>query len=292
MTWRRVGFSILVMISLLSCSAISNSDCCTAARRIFDHSVNQRHVQDMTRGEFHKYFKAPGPVVLPVIHVLDATQTCLNIRILIGEGASGCFLINHDFDQDQFLPIIREVRAAFPSLWMGVNFLAVTGRTAFPVLGDLAREGCMIDAYWADDARIDELGQNVEAEEIAKVRSTSGWAGLYFGGTAFKKQRLVAPSHWRDAAREAVPFMDAVTTSGVATGEEADLTKIREFRDAIGDRPLALASGITPDNAREYADVDAFMVATGVNVPGDFYNIDPARLRSLMTITRELGANG
>ena len=245
----------------------------------------------MTRGEFHKLFKAPGPVVLPVIHVLDAEQTARNIRVLIREGAAGCFLINHDFDVETFLPIVRQVRAAFPYLWIGLNFLAVTGRDAFPILGELAREGCPIDAYWADDARIDEHGNNTEAEEIAQIRSASGWNGLYFGGTAFKKQRPVDPAHWQASARQATPFMDAITTSGIATGEEADLTKIKDFRAGIGDRPLALASGITPENARDYKDVDAFMVATGINVPGDFYNIDPARLATLMRITRELGAS-
>ncbi len=245
----------------------------------------------MTRGEFHKLFKAPGPVVLPVIHVLDTTQTAENIRILVGEGAAGCFLINHDFGVEPFLPIIREVRAAWPSLWIAANFLAVTGRDAFPVLGNLAREGCVVDAYWADDARIDETGADPsEAEDIATVRAASNWDGLYFGGTAFKKQRPVDPADWLSAARHAVPFMDVVTTSGIATGEEADLTKIREFRAGIGDRPLALASGITPENARSYADVDCFMVATGINRAGDFYNIDPARLAALMRITRELGA--
>ena len=244
----------------------------------------------MTRGEFHKLFKATGPVVLPVIHVMDAEQTDRNIRVLIREGAAGCFLINHDFGVPEFLPIVREIRARFPTLWLGLNFLAVTGRDAFPVLGDLAREGCRIDAYWADDAHIDEHGQNAEADEIAAIRAASGWDGLYFGGTAFKKQRPVDPAHWQDAAREAVPYMDAVTTSGIATGEEADLTKIEDFRAGIGESPMALASGITPENARAYADVDAFMVATGINIPGDFYNIDPERLAALMRITRDLGA--
>ena len=44
----------------------------------------------------------------------------------------------------------------FPALWLGVNFLAVTGKLAFPVLGKLKREGIAVDGYWADDARIDE----------------------------------------------------------------------------------------------------------------------------------------
>ena len=244
----------------------------------------------MTRAEFHKLFKAPGPVVLPVIHVLETERTLANIDLVIAHGAAGCFLINHDFDVDRFLPILREVRAACPSLWIGANFLAVTGRDAFPQLGALARDGFAIDAYWADDARIDETGRDpAEAEEIARVRAASGWDGLYFGGTAFKKQRPVDPANHQAAARNAVPFMDVVATSGIATGEEADDTKITDFRRGIGDRPLALASGITPANATRYADVDCFMVATGINHPGNFYDIDPERLAALMQVSRDLG---
>ena len=244
----------------------------------------------MNRDEFHKLFKAPGPVVLPVIHVLDTKQTDENIRVLIGEGAAGVFLINHDFGVDGFTPILRETRAAWPRLWMGCNFLAVTGRDAFPVLGDLAREGCPVDAYWADDARIDENGKDAsEAEEIARVRAGSGWDGLYFGGTAFKKQRPVDPGDYYPAAVEATRYMDVVTTSGIATGEAADLNKIEDFRAGAGSTPLAIASGITPENAREYADVDAFLVATGINKDGDFYNIDATRLAALMKTTRDLG---
>ena len=247
----------------------------------------------MKRREFRKLFKASGPVVLPVIHALDNGQVSENIRILVGEGAPGCFLINHDFGVDRFLPIVRETRSAWPSLWMGVNFLAVTGRDAFPVLGGLEKAGCPVDAYWADNARIDETGRDPsEARQIAAVRESSGWPGLYFGGTAFKKQRPVEPAHWQDAAREAAPFMDVVTTSGVATGEEADLQKVREFRAGVGDAPLALASGVTPGNARRYADVDAFLVATGINRPGDFYNIEPARLAQLMRTAREIASHG
>ena len=67
----------------------------------------------MTRDEFHKLFKSPGPVVLPVIHVLDTPRTLRNIRAVIASGAPGCFLINHDFAPDRFLPIIADARAAF-----------------------------------------------------------------------------------------------------------------------------------------------------------------------------------
>ena len=244
----------------------------------------------MNRDDFHTLFNSRGPVVLPVIHVLDTPRTISNVEILLEAGAPGCFLINHDFDVDHFQPIIRDVRERFPSLWMGVNFLAVTGRDAFPILGSLEADGCTVDAYWADDARIDErVAFQAEASEIHDVRRASGWSGLYFGGTAFKKQRPVAEADLGKSAEIATDWMDVVTTSGIATGEEADDTKIITFRDAVGDSPLALASGITPDNASRYAHVDCFMVATGISLPGNFYDIDPHLLAKLMAETERLG---
>lgn len=63
------------------------------------------------------------------------------------------------------------------------------------MLGQLAKEGATVDAYWADDACINEHatveGQTV-AKRIQEACRTSGWSGLYFGGTAFKLQRHVA----------------------------------------------------------------------------------------------------
>ena len=125
----------------------------------------------MNRIEFHKYFKSPGPVILPVIHVLDHAQAERNVKIVMREGAPGVLLINHDITVEAFLPLIRSIRRQFPTLWIGVNFLAVTGKDAFPILGDLQRDGTRVDAYWADDARIDEMRgteDQAEAREISE----------------------------------------------------------------------------------------------------------------------------
>ncbi|QGX98781.1 adenine phosphoribosyltransferase [Roseovarius faecimaris] len=245
----------------------------------------------MNRYTFQQSFGTSGPVVLPVIHVLDAEQTKTNIQSAIDGGCPGVFLINHDFEKEKLVPIIKDMRRAFPDVWIGVNFLAVTGKFAFPILGQLQAEGVQVDGYWADDARIDERrpeDDQPEAEEIADIRNESGWTGLYIGGTAFKKQREVEPAQFAKSARIATRYMDVVVTSGVATGHAADVGKIETFRENCGDTALGLASGITPENAAQYADaVDLFMVATGINFEGDFYNIDPDRLKRLMDITRK-----
>ena len=250
--------------------------------------------QAMYRGEFRKYFKSMGPVVLPVIHVLDALQAKKNLATVIECGAPGAFLINHDFDVDRFLPIIEDCRSAYPDLWLGVNFLGVSGETAFPILSTLAETGTTVDAYWADDARIDErAAKQTYAQSISKIRASVAWEGLYFGGTAFKKQRTVEPEKYREAAGIASKYMDVVTTSGIATGHCAELQKIDDFRQGAAEHPLAIASGITPENVGDYmAHADAFLVATGINYPEDFYNLDPHRLRQLLKKTRRFAVQG
>lgn len=240
----------------------------------------------MNRIEFKNQFYANALVVLPVIHVTDNNQTVRNIQIAIDGGCPGVFLINHDFPVEQFLPIIKYAREQFQDAWIGVNFLAVTGDKAFPVLAQLGADGANVDAYWADDARIDEkvnASDQPEAANIAKIRTSCGWNGMYFGGTAFKKQREVDPANYAKSASIATNFMDVVTTSGIATGHSAELKKIETFRKACGDNPIALASGITPENITEYLPfIDAALVATGINIKDDFYNLDPARLADLM----------
>ena len=245
----------------------------------------------MQHSDFHEKFDSLGPVILPVIHVLDEASTGANIDRIVDAGLRGCFLINHDFGIDPFLPIIKAIRTRYPDFWIGLNFLAVTGLKAFPILAELGRQGTPIDAYWADDARIDERTDSQdEAEEIAATRRDCGWDGLYFGGTAFKKQRPIDPQDHARAAAIAGGYMDVVTTSGIATGKSADIGKLDQFRRSLPDRPIALASGITPENAHDYGMVDCFMVATGINIEDDFYTIDPARLARLVAICRKMGA--
>lgn len=246
----------------------------------------------MHRTEFQKFFKTISPAILPVIHVLNLEQTVRNIVIAMTEGAQGVFLINHDFPHHELLPVIQEVRQRFPSLWFGVNFLGVTGKNAFPLLGELSEKGVKVDACWADNARIDEhADEQKEADEIASIRASSGWSGLYFGGTAFKKQREVAIEDHQLSAEIAGRYMDVVTTSGIATGAAADISKIETFRKGCGEVPLAVASGVTVDNIGVYASlVDAVLVATGINIPGDFHNIDQARLRALISRARDVSS--
>ena len=66
------------------------------------------------------------------------------------------------------------------------------------------------------------MSHKAKLEDINTVREESGWSGIYFGGTAFKKQRAVDPADYFVSGQIAAQWMDVVTTSGVATGEAAE----------------------------------------------------------------------
>ncbi|CAD7959193.1 unnamed protein product [Amoebophrya sp. A120] len=78
-------------------------------------------------------------------------------------------------------------------------------------------------------------------------------------------------------------YMDVVMTSGTATGIAAERAKILSMRTGVGpEKPLGLASGVTPDNLAEYLSlgVDVVLVATGVS--DDFHELSEDKLQRLI----------
>lgn len=217
-------------------------------------------------------------VILPVIHVTTQGQALRNASIARGAGADGVFLINHVINSGALLTIHQAVKEAHPGWWVGVNCLGMSPEEVF------ARISPRVDGVWVDNARIDEASAaQPRAQAIAEARARHGWQGLYFGGVAFKYQREVADVG--EAAKKARGYMDVVTTSGAGTGEAAPVEKLRAMRAALGDFPLALASGVTPDNVRAFLPyADAVLVATGIS--SSFEELDPAKAGALVRIVR------
>ena len=217
-------------------------------------------------------------VVLPVIHVESEEQALRNTLVARESGGDGVFLINHVMSPERLLKIFAIVHATHPDWWLGVNCLGLSASGAFNAVSP------EVAGIWVDNAEIEEGAANQPAaESIASARCDSGWEGLYFGGVAFKYQRHV--QEVAVAARTSSHYMDVVTTSGPGTGREAQRDKIAMMKQAIGDFPLAIASGITPENVRNYLDLaDCFLVATGIS--DTFSELNPARVRELVRNVR------
>lgn len=217
--------------------------------------------------------------VLPVIHVETAGQARRNAMIARDAGADGVFLINHGMADEALLAVHDAVAGAHPGWWVGVNCLGLSPEEAFAAVSP------KVCGVWADNAGIEESQEaQPYAERVLAVRQARAPGCLYFGGVAFKYQRPVADLE--AAARVAARCMDVVTTSGPGTGLAADVEKSRRMKQALGDVPLAVASGITPANVGDYLPyADSFLVATGIGL--NFAELDPAKVRALVRRVRE-----
>jgi hypothetical protein len=205
-------------------------------------------------------------VVLPVVHIASLEQALRNTGVAIHAGADGVFLINHAVDWQELLSIHARVKQEFPACWAGVNCLDLSPTEVFEVISDT------IDGVWVDNAGVDE-GRDDQPlpDKVLDLRRRKERNGLYFGGVAFKYQGHV--DDLAAACRLASRYMDVVTTSGPGTGHAAAVEKIETMKRALGDHPLAIASGITPDNIGSYLPhCDCFLVATGISETFDEFN--------------------
>jgi hypothetical protein len=202
-----------------------------------------------------------------VIHVNDKMQALEQSEIAINNGAGGIFLINHGMPWNELLSIYKDVREAHKDAWIGVNCLDLTPAGVVDKFPD------GLDGIWSDRSGVDDdLEFARMTREFMEERS---FEGLYFGGVDFKYQSPA--KDLEKAAREAVKYMDVVTTSGPGTGMQPPVEKVKVMKSAIenGSR-LAVASGMTVDNVKDYATADCFLVGTGISV--DFHHLDPAKV--------------
>ncbi len=229
---------------------------------------------------FHQIFQCRR-VFLAVVHVESAEQALRNVAVARDNGAHGGFLINHAIEALALDAIYTQVRAAHPNWWIGLNRLDRTPRRAFQTL-PLDASGIWTDGIGLHSVMTSPVLAEL-MQEAREERFGPDWSGLHFGGVAFKGQ----PKHpsIAEEARVARLFVDVVTTSGSQTGEPPSYLKIRTLRDAIGGKPLAVASGMTPENVATYLPmVDAFLVATGISL--SHTELDPVRVRQLADLIR------
>ena len=198
------------------------------------------------------------PLVFPVIHVQHAERTMDNAAMAFEAGCDGVFLISMDGHDELLEAQARAVKARWPHNLVGINFLSHRPEDAIRTCAEAG-----LDMTWIDNAQVHTEQTLDVAQRVVKELQRHSDHKL-FGGVAFKYQ-LPEPNPGRAAVR-AQDLGIIPTTSGVGTGHAADVSKIADMCKALRGGPLAIASGITPDNVLQYAPyLSHILVATGVS---------------------------
>jgi uncharacterized protein len=217
---------------------------------------------------------ARKPQVWPVIHVLSPALAVTAAEIAAECACAGVFLISMDGYDQRLDPIAAEIRRHIPAIAIGINYLTLPADRA------LHRSlGHGYQATWTDDAGLHSSGAEPLAGQC-QLQLKAHPEHLFFGAVGFKGQRYEPDP--AAAASQALEHGMIPTTSGLATGVAPAAEKLTSIRSVIGpEAPLAVASGITPENVRELGrPVSHILVSTGI--AADFHTFAKEKLVSLM----------
>jgi predicted TIM-barrel enzyme len=215
--------------------------------------------------------------VIPVIHYKDDAQAMRNAERAYDAGCDGVFLIHMEGDNELLAAIACRIKSRWTdNLLVGINYLGMDPAKA--VLRNVA-DG--LDMTWTDVQLTHSSADPWTYAEMIQTALAKLPTHLVFAGVAFKHQRPEPNPEL--AARMANKFGFIATTSGSATGIAAEVDKIGHLRAALGDAPLAIASGVTPENVHEYAPyLSHILVATGVSE--SFHEFDYEKLYRLRSL--------
>lgn len=211
------------------------------------------------------------PIVLPVIHYHTEALALKNAEVAFQAGCEGVFLIHMDGTNDLLSPVARDIKRQWPDKLIGVNYLGWSPEEA---VAKNIEDG--LDMTWTDRQLTHSAEHPWPAVTAVREALKAAPSHQLFAGVAFKYQTPVEPEP-ATAAVAALDFGFIPTTSGAATGKAADMVKLQSLRSALGDGPLAVASGVTPENAAEHAPyLTHILVATGVS--HNFHELDFEKL--------------
>lgn len=160
---------------------------------------------------------------------------------------------------------IKAVRAKFPDLKVGVNYLGDEGdpngwKGAFR----LAREHGLA-FVWTDVSGID-LIKEAPPESLHDIAAARPPGVFYASGIHMKYTHLLDDGKTiEESALQAMGWLDGVIVTGLKTGVASDPGVVKRARAVLGTYPLGVASGVTAENVGAIKDsIDFFIVHTGI----------------------------
>lgn len=180
------------------------------------------------------------------------------------------------------------VRELAPGLPLGVQVLAGANEAALAVAlatgADFVRAEGFVFASVADEGLFDEAA----AGKLLRYRRAIGADHIAVYADIKKKHSahaLTADVDLAETARAAFFCgADGVIVTGVATGSAAAPEDLAAVRGAVGDAPVLVGSGVTPENASAFvAGSDGLIIGSSAKTDGDWRrDVEPRRASALV----------
>ncbi|MBM6585539.1 BtpA/SgcQ family protein [Pediococcus acidilactici] len=221
----------------------------------------------LKKRDFLGLFKNTKPIIA-MLHLKGESHNDVferfkkELDLFINNGIDG--VIIEDYfgtykDMDRALSYVNQQEISVP---YGVNCLNVD-QMGF----SLAEE------YHANFVQLDSVVGHVmprDEDSIAAfiMQKRAEYEGAILGGVRFKYQPVLSNNTEYEDLQIAKERCDAICVTGDATGKETPIQKVKRFREGVGDFPLIVGAGMTPQNMS-----DQFRYADGAII-GSYFKQD------------------
>ena len=203
-------------------------------------------------------FKDVFPVEKPIMAMLhlkgnskeDILERAKREADLLFECGVDAVIVEDYFGSEEDVEnVLKWLSEERPHYLYGVNVLDQLGKTY-----ELAEK------YGAKFMQVDSVCGHLLPEEDpayekeCKMYHNRGTV-LMMGGVRFKHKEVLSGRTLEEDLRLGMERCDAIVVTGVGTGINTEIGKIREFREIMGDFPLIIGAGLVPETVEEQLSV-------------------------------------
>ncbi len=194
-------------------------------------------------------------------------ETLADAEAAFAGGADAAVLIDEWASRAELEACVAAVRERHPDRLLGVNFLGSPEEPyGYQGAFEIA-ERYGLQWVWTDFSGVDLIEEREEVSlhtiEAARLRHFA--QGFYVSGVHMKYSTLKDPAKTiEQSALQAMGFVDGVVVTGLKTGAPTDPEAVRRVKRVVGDYPVGVASGTSPENVGALlgAGAEFFLVAS------------------------------
>ena len=182
--------------------------------------------------------------------------------------------------------LAAEIRAA-AALPLGINVLRNDAHSALAVATASGASFIRVNVH-IGSAETDQGHLDGRAYETLRYRDLLRARVAIFADVFVKHARPAAGLDLAGAARDTAyrGGADALLVTGSETGAAADPDRLRRVKEAVPDRPVLVASGVTPENIGAFREADGYIIGSALERGGRAGN--RVELRRVQAVVRAL----
>lgn len=184
-------------------------------------------------------------------------------------GADAVVLINEWCSYEQLDQTLAAVRRHYPRASLGVNYLGDPSEP-YGFLGSFKIAQIYdLQIVWTDFSGVDRIEERepIDLHTIEMARQAqNGERFFYCSGVHMKYSKLRDPGKAiEQSALQAMGWVDGVILTGAKTGVPCDPENLKKARAVLGNYPLGVASGVSPENVHSIQEwADFYLVASSL----------------------------